>query len=392
MPETHPAMMPRHIVRKWRRALKKSLTTSIMDNLPVSEAPNCSYSKQTILLTLIESIARNEYPSPYTQAARMQGRKIPDGDTLYYRLKELTLDQVFKTAQKALGHIHAEAKKIGALDRPLPAAMDLTEEPVFGKPDSSTIGSAKTNGTKFAHQMLTIQAVQGEHLLPLAIHKRTQIDQIPAVAAQALSDAMSIVPIDPILADRAFWSVKSIRTFKQSGSAFVVPAPENGRMKEEIRKARPKSQQQGTRPEYVYIDPNFQLGDGPDSVRFAVVYIFRPEEARIRPDGSKKPEHFVFGTSWPVTHEKALTLADLYDHRWVIEVGYRDSDELEGKTRSENPVIQWLFFLLSMLLYAIWTFGRISWVPRKKLVRFELTKFWVRHILSNCTRWRMRHI
>jgi len=313
-----------------------------MDNLSVSDAPNCAYPKKKIILTLIECIARNEYPSPYTQAARLQGREIPDGDTLYYRLKGLTLDQVFETARKALGHIHAEAKKIGALNKPIPAAIDLTEEPVFGKPDPSTIGSAKTNGTEFAHQILTIQAVQGEHLLPLPIHKRTQVDQIPTVAAQALSDAMSVVPIDPMLADRAFWSVESIRTFKQSGSSFVVPAPENERMKEEIKKARPK--------------------------------------------------HFVFGTSWPVTHEKALMLADLYDHRWVIEVGYRDSDELEGKTRRENPVIQWMFFLLSMLLYATWTFGRISWVPRRTLVRFELTKFWIRHILGNCTRWRMRAI
>jgi hypothetical protein len=361
-----------------------------MDHLPISEAPNCIYPKRTILLTLVESIARNEYPSPYTQAARLQGRNIPDGDTIYYRLKELTLDQVIKTAQDGLEMIHSEAKDIGALDGPLPVALDLTEEPVYGKPDPSSIGSAKTNGTKFAHQLLTIQAVRGAHLLPLAIRKRTQVDRIPHVAGQALEAARSVVPLETILADRAFWSVESIRTLMQYGNSFVVPAPENERMKEEIKKARFRSQQQGTRTECVYIDPDFQIGESPNCVKFAVVYIFRPEEARTRANGKKKPEHFVFGTKWPVTHEQALMLADLYDHRWIIETGYRDSDEFEGKTRSENPVIQWLFFLLSMLLYAIWTFGRISWAPRKNLVRFELTKFWVRYILGHCTRWKTR--
>jgi hypothetical protein len=268
------------------------------------------------------------------------------------------------------------------------AALDPTWEPVYTKRDPTARGTNKFQGTKLGHELITLQAVKSRHLLPLAVRPWLPLDSGPILARALLSEVQKDVPIGLLLADREFYTVQYLKLFLESVPAYVVPLPENKRNKREIIRARQISIQVEGRPETVYIDPDFIVGSPPDSVRTTVVYVFRPDEARKRPGKTDRPEHFVFATSGPVTLRQALERMDEYEYRWGIEVGNREQDRIGGKTRAERPALQWLFFLLSVILYGIWVFGRFVWVPPRNILRWELTTFMFRNLLGRCTRWK----
>src|SRR3990172_146678 len=347
-------MRSNHTVRRWRTGLKKALNDLLLASLPISDAPNVTFHKDQILRTILECVAHGEYPSSYTDTARSRGRHLPHGDTISYRLKHLPLPDVVRAAQQAIANLRQAALDAGLLTGPQIIALDTSSEPVYTKKDPSARGSAKFPGTKVAHEFLLGQTVKKDrttgHLLPLGVRPWTPMERCPALAREILTEILAALPIALLLADRGFYAVDYFRLFLDLGIPFVVPLPENARNKREIDEARRKSRHVEGRTETVFIDPAFVLekGDGRESVTITVVYVFRPDEARKRPGESDRPEHFLYATSGLPAEgreREALARMDAYDHRWGIEVGLREQDAVEGKTRSERPAVQWLFHL-----------------------------------------------
>ncbi|MBC7128469.1 MAG: transposase [Thermoplasmatales archaeon] len=81
------------------------------------------------------------------------------------------------------------------------------------------------------------------------------------------------------------------------------------------------------------------------------------------PNGNKYKENWknfdVFCTNIEIDESNILSLADLYRRRWNIENFYRDAQEnFMIKTKTENPIIRFFFFIFSAILYNLWYFIR----------------------------------
>jgi len=372
--------------RKAVKIVKTSVRENLYDNIPISSAPNCHYSKQEIFQTIFEAVASQRYITPYCDAARARGRHLPDGDTVFYRLEPETLggiDGVVNWANDRLHRLADLGTQFGLFDGQLIIAEDQTEEGVFGRPDRSAVGSTKVKGATSVHRLMIAQSVtKGKNRLPFELSRSGPLQTPSKVCVNVLDQVLHLHPNLWFLADREFFTTEVIGALLRYSLPWIIPAVKNDKVKVLIPTAKKLAEPViPGRSDRVYIQSDFQLGEGDKAVHFPLVFIYRPEEI--------KPERqlFIFSTHTPITPEEVLSRADIYDLRWGIETGNRDQDKLQGRTRSPCPVIQWFMQVLGVLLFALWWMCNVFLSGGPPPERYPLTIDMFQDILQRCTRW-----
>ncbi len=334
--------MPSRRPRDRTRSTRKRFVRLFKDSLPVRERYNACYSRRKIGWPLIQAMVSNGYVEEAVQDDRAERLRVPDGDTVFYRLGQASVSEIRDYFHGANDALLAVAERMGLMDEPMDFGADFHDLAWFGGEEVHLVGTNMA-GTCWAHRIGTIESV---------VHgRRLCFQAVPVVQTTSKADVIDALvagarrwcPIRRLFIDRAAFTVACLRKLDELKVPYVIPAQRNARVKRAIKEGRPFSKHAG-KGVYVRIS-QFTLG-GKNTVTTTLVVLYRPPKE----EGGEE-DVFAYVTNIPVTTENAVELGEEYRKRWGVETGFRMKKKLRGKTNSPRYSVRLLFLLLSVLLY-----------------------------------------
>ena len=211
-------------------------------------------------------------------------------------------------------------------------AFDITPEPFYGKTTCFyTIGCKGEKGYKHEFQFLVLSLIdeKKEEKIPLAcIPVHLGFDCAKAIK-DLLAYANKLFTIRFVLLDREFYSAENINAL--SGFRYIMLIP---KLSNEIK-------QLSKRVECGYTHHKVKTHTGEEA--FTRIVLVRD-----------KSDKFTWSFATNMVCEDYYAYVDFYKRRWRIETNFRVDDEAKIKSKSVFPIIRYFYFLISLLLRAIW--------------------------------------
>ena len=98
-----------------RKLFKKSIKKEIVDNLLISMAKNCDYTKRDIVNTVIFAVSNNIFVEYGSKHLRGKGKPSPSSDDVFYHLNKLTKKDVVWLFNQVNHNLLSQAKKTRCL-------------------------------------------------------------------------------------------------------------------------------------------------------------------------------------------------------------------------------------------------------------------------------------
>ena len=350
---------------KKTKIVKKVITGHLKERIPIKEAPNIQFNKNDILNPVFGAIYSRDFIESYVEDLRGNGHTIPSGDTIFYRLKDLTLTDVKNCWYSTNEDILKEVERLGLFDKPIDRGIDCHDTGWFGKDEKHIFGTNQIRGTNYAHRYMSIESLEK--------NLRTTFHAVPMNQFSNKSECLRELLITTKRwlrkgginhLDRGFFDLDTIPVLQELNQDFVIAAKRNKKIDRIEREAKVQSEiipheylpgkLRQKKATYSFYVTQYTMERGKKSATFNLVYVFTQYE-----DPQKKSETFIFGTNLKVDCNNVLTLSEGYRKRWGIETGYRIKKDVKGKTCSPNYVIRALFQMLSILLYNLWVLCNI---------------------------------
>jgi len=256
---------------------------------------------------------------------------VASADTLLRRLKQADKKLVKKafnsTVKKMLkGH----SKQLSTI------AIDYHDIPYYGNRNNPQVrGTRKQRGTNYCHKYATLEIVEGEYRLTLAVRKITEDNNEKAIVIKELMTiAKKHVVITNILLDREFYTVECIKTLKQSRIKYVIPVPRNKAIKKQIKEHSLK----------LPIVIPCKIGET-ETFNLCMIH--------GKPKNKNTPA-LVHCFATNIITKNAEEIAELYRKRWSIETGYKTKKQFRAKTTTQNNLVRMIYFYMECLLYNTW--------------------------------------
>jgi galactitol-specific phosphotransferase system IIB component len=324
------------------------------DSLANKFAPNTRHSLASIVDTIVYTATRQSYVEG--SAIKLRGKsggRTPSPDTVFRRLKELSMDQILDIFEAFVVHTIYRARKKGFLDHPVDVAIDGHDEPYYGKERPPEVrGTKEKAGTNYAYQYLVADIVVDGERFTLAILPVPALANMPALVKRILERIKLLVTIRKVLLDRGFYSVDVITELLNAGMTYEMPIPWTSKVQEVIKRNR------GFR----YAIEDFTVGSDKRTVKTTLVVA--PSTRKKRQMSERDPQ-FVFITNGTIDEQSIPFYIADYDKRWGIETGFRVRKDFWIKTNTDNPLIRYLFFFLAAMLYDFWLLANLlsGWKP-----------------------------
>jgi len=300
---------------------------------------NTEYEPTELLSFLTYAAFTNDFVNDTAETYPVS--EAPHPNTVFYRIRNLSVEEILEQFNSAMDRIIDVADEEGALEGEVDLAVDITDWRYYGdKNDPMVVLTEPKNGTNRAFLLATVYAVvDGERFTLKAIPKgpfTTKED----VLEELLDYADKNVDIGTVYVDRGFFTVDCIRVLQQRRIKFLMPATKSKRVKEEAEKGSPRIVE-------------FEYGvnrENPVTFNLAVI---EDDEGKVR----------TFATNHNVGKEELEKLFDMYSLRWGIETSYRIKHQFRAKTRTKKYEPRIFLFLFSVCLYNLWV-----------LVNFQVAK------------------
>lgn len=342
---------PQYTQKDIGKYLKNSLKKEFINDLPITMAENCTYTKRNIINTVIFSVSNNNFIEYSTK--RLQDKKgfCPSSDTVFYHLNKLNENSVFSTFQQVNQTLLNQAKHQGVFDKPVWCGLDIHKMPWYGKKkDIFVLGMERVRGTSFGHGYASLECVNPGKRFTLSALPLNQFTTKKKIISFLVNQAREHVDISRLFLDREFFNIESINMLEELSALFVIPVKENKKITSLIKEFKQKCQKSlpPYEPYYTLIT-DYTLKKVKDSSTFTMVLVVESPE---KPDDEW--DVFTYATNIPVTQVNAVEIADSYRKRWGIETGFRVKENVRGKTCSPDYAIRLFLQLLSILLYNLW--------------------------------------
>ena len=275
-------------------------------------------------------------------------------DTLHRHIKQNSENDLKKSfefnTRKAIGRM--------GLGRCM-LAVDPTAELYYGKNGKLNVRQKKfENGTDEAFTYVVLSVVEPRPL-PLMALPYKQGDDLTALVKELLEYARSLpITIQCVLFDRGFYIGDLISYLSSAKIRYLIFVPQNKAMKKFIA----------------------QTNDI-DSFNHEIKYNKRKSWWRVQTKivvihdilRREKDYYWCFATNL----RQSLYLISKYKQRWQIETDFRVHDEARIKTKSNEPIIRYFYFLTSMILLANWEVNRLLHpeISFKKYLKFIQEEF-----------------
>ena len=262
-------------------------------------------------------------------------------DTLHRRVKENTeqdLKRAFEfNTRKAIGRM--------GLGR-CTLAADTTAELYFGKNGKLNVRQKKfEKGTDEAFTYVVLSVVEPRPLPLMALPYR-QGDDLTAIVKKLLNYARSLpITIQCVLFDRGFYIGDLISYLSSEKIRYLIFVPQNEAMKKYI------FQTDNIASFYHTIKYNKRKSYWKVQTKIVVI------KSRYFDKKKNKWEdcYWCFATNL----RQSLYLISKYKQRWQIETDFRVHDEARIKTKSNEPIVRYFYFLTSLILLSNWEVNRI---------------------------------
>lgn len=275
-------------------------------------------------------------------------------DTLHRRLgdiSEIDLKKAFEfNTRKALSRM--------GLGRVV-LALDTTQELYYGKQGKLNVRQVKhEKGTTEAFTYLVLSVVEPKPLPLMAIPYK-QGDDLTTLVKEMLEYARRLPLItELILFDRGFYIWELIDYLSSERLKYLIFVPQNKAMKKYIAQTTLIASYEHIRKYN----------------KHKSCFIGKTKIVVIKDlIQNKKNYYWCFATNL----KQSIHLIYKYKQRWQIETDFRVHDEARIKTKSNEFIIRYFYFLTSLILLANWEVNRLLYpkVCFKKYLKFVQEQF-----------------
>lgn len=225
-------------------------------------------------------------------------------------------------------------------------AVDATNELYYGNNGKLNVRQIKYgNGTGEAFSYVVLSIVSPRPL-PLMALPYKQGDDITALVKELLEYARTLpITIGYVLFDRGFYIGELINYLSSEKIRYLIFVPENKAMKRYIA-------QTDNRESFLHeMKWNKNQSWWRTITKIVVIKDYYTDKK-----GVLKEYYWCFATNL----RQNLNLIIKYKKRWQIETDFRVHDEARIKSKSNELIVRYFYFLASFVLMANWQVNRVS--------------------------------
>ena len=310
-------------------------------------APNASYEDmQFFELQTFMGMVRCGTGQGATRFQYRRGEEYgPHGDTHLRAVKQFDPDELVdgfnETTDRLLSVIASEV----SLRRPVTAAIDITTIPYYGDVEGMPMVSGMKGRDDRAFKFATLSIIGQNIPLVLAVEPVRESsewdenppNQIHRTVRQLVRRAKEHVPIETVLCDREFDSMRVFQTLSNLGVNYLIPKRISNTEREVFDQMDEDGQDVAVESSSVHVET------GSHSMRFLYVPSTSGEGMTV------------FATNLRVGPDQAETFCRRYSRRWQIESEYKSiKGDFLAKTSSKDYRVRLFYFVFAVLLYNIW--------------------------------------
>lgn len=339
-PAEHP--QPRDLAKTLPKRLKSTLLPQPRDN--------AKYDNPAILWPVLDACRHGTYVDQTCQDLRLQGRPCPTGDAVFYRLHDLTVEEVLAYLDNGLDTVLSTARCMACLPHDGVVALDTHDVPYYGEDRRFCVGTKKVKGTNWAHRFFTVNAMVHGHRFCLGLRPVFELSDRAALARDLVASAREWMDVEVVLADREFAASACLKVFDAVGVDYLVAVQRNARIKAHIQDGRTQGVRvPGTEDRVHVVDYEVR---GVETT--LLIYYERTDEGW---------EPVTYFTSLDVDEDNVVERVALYRSRWGIETAYRVKEKLRVRTNALSYPVRLLLFALAVLLYDVWVLVNALLIP-----------------------------
>lgn len=260
---------------------------------------------------------------------------VPCETSFRYHLKKLTMDELEQKSTAILAYCMQDVLKPGTAYQ---FAIDYTNDPYYGETtnenESFIIRSKRKKSTNEFYSYVTLYVTTRDRQMTLAVYPVRQGSSKVGYIARCLDRIAELgLKIEVLCLDREFYTRKVFGFLTQVQVPFIVPVRKHGN--------RMKALLQGTRSRYA----EYRMSAKPPlplTIAVAVTYA----KGKRGKHGVENLGYVVSGLAWN-PHR-------VYRSRFSIESSYRMRNQVKPRTSTKNPVIRYLYAIISFLLKNVW--------------------------------------
>jgi len=221
-------------------------------------------------------------------------------------------------------------------------AIDITHDPYYGeiidKNEGYVIHSQLKKSTTDFYSYVTVYAINKDRQMTLAVYPlRRGVSKIAYLSRCLDQIASCVLGIEVLCLDREFYAKKVISFLKSREIPFIVPVKCHGTQMKAIldgRKSRFASYIMKSKPADLIL-----------RIAIAVKYY----QGKGGKHGAKNLGYVVSGIGW-----NPQKVHDVYRSRFAIESSYRMRNQVKPRTSTRDPLIRYLYAIVSFLLKNVW--------------------------------------
>jgi putative transposase len=263
----------------------------------------------------------------------------PCETSLRYHLNKLNIFELERINSQILTHSIQEVLKEG---HPYQFAIDFTHDPYYGEVADENEGyiirnRLKKSTTEF-YSYITLYVITKDRQLTLAVFPVRQGLSKVHYLAQCLDVISGLnLQIQVLCLDREFYAKKVISFLQGAQVPFIMPVRRHSHCM--------KSLLIGTKSRF----GTYSMKNKPLDLELNIAIVVKYFKGNGGKHGSKNLGYVFHGLSWSPGQ-----IHETYRSRFSIESSYRMRNQVKPKTSSRNPVLRYLFTLISFLLKNIW--------------------------------------
>ena len=261
--------------------------------------------------------------------------------SLRYHLKKLNMEELIKSNEKILLQ---ELIKTLKNDKSYEFAIDLTDDPYYGKTDSSNEkyvihGQAKKS-TNFFYSYASLYITNK--------NERFTVSVLPVEKSKKMVEYLSYFldlikrlnfKIKVLCLDRGFYSIDVFEFLQKNNVPHIVPVIKRGKKMEQILKGNKARSEQ-------YVMKNLKK-----KIILNIVIDVKYLKGKRGKKGRENLGFVVYGVKW-----SPRKVSTVYRRRFAIESSYRMRNIVKPKTSTKNAEIRYFYTLVSFLLKNIWLY------------------------------------
>ena len=262
-------------------------------------------------------------------------------DTLHRHIKqnsEREIQRAFEfNTRKAIGRMGLGRTTL---------AIDTTHELYYGKNGKLNVRQKKhENGTGEAFAYVVLSVVKPNSLPLMALPYR-QGDDMTTLVKELLEYARSLpIIIEHVLFDRGFYTGELIDYLTSEKIRYLIFVPQNKAMKR-------------------YISQTDNIASFNHEIKYnkhKSTWITKTKIVIIKSKYFNKKKNKWMDWYWcfATNLRQSLYLISKYKQRWQIETDFRVHDEARIKSKSNEPIVRYFYFLTSLVLLANWEVNRL---------------------------------